>query len=128
MKDKYGFRIIFDEVFTGFYKSEKMFYFQNFKNKCPDVLCLSKTLGGGKSSISSLIVDEDIYNKAYNKINDTFLHTTTYNGFGEESITALAALNVILEKNFAEKVSNISKLLKKFAKKLKRSIVTKLKK
>ena len=119
LKDKYGFRIIFDEVFTGFYKSEKMFCFQNFKNKCPDVLCLSKTLGGGKSSISSLIVDEDIYNKAYNKINDTFLHTTTYNGFGEESITALAALNVISENNFAEKVSNICRLLKNNLQKIK---------
>ena len=121
LKDKYGFRIIFDEVFTGFYKSEKMFCFQNFENKCPDVLCLSKTLGGGKSSISSLIVDDDIYKKAYNKINETFLHTTTYNGFGEESVTALAALNIISEKNLEKKVINVSKLLKDKLKKIKKT-------
>jgi putrescine aminotransferase len=30
LKRKYRFKIIFDEVFTGFFKSKKMFYFQNF--------------------------------------------------------------------------------------------------
>ena len=68
----YNFKIIFDEVFTGFYKSEKMFCFQTFDEKIPDVLCLSETLGGGKSSISSLIIDDDTYKSAYSKINETF--------------------------------------------------------
>ena len=95
LKKKYDFKIIFDEVFTGFFKSKRMFYFQNFKNIEPDVICLSKTLGGGKSSISCLVTDESLYNKSYGKLNDTFLHTTTYNGFGEESVTALEALNIL---------------------------------
>ena len=95
LKNKFNFKIIFDEVFTGFYKSKKMFYFQNFENFTPDIICLSKTLGGGKSSISCLVIDDKTYNEAYGKINNTFLHTTTYNGFGEESITALAALNIL---------------------------------
>ena len=112
LKKNYNFKIIFDEVFTGFYKSEKMFCFQTFDEKIPDVLCLSKTLGGGKSSISSLIIDDDTYKSAYSKINETFLHTTTYNGFGEESVTALAALDIISEKNFKKRVLEISKLLK----------------
>ena len=83
LKVKYKFKIIFDEVFTGFYKSKKMFYFQNFPNITPDIICLSKTLGGGKSSISCLVIDEQTYNDSYGKISDTFLHTTTYNGFGK---------------------------------------------
>ena len=37
LKVKYKFKIIFDEVFTGFYKSKKMFYFQNFPNITPDI-------------------------------------------------------------------------------------------
>lgn len=108
LKNKFDFRIIFDEVFTGFFKSKKMFYFQNYENISPDIICLSKTLGGGKSSISCLVVDEDLYNIAYGKLNDTFLHTTTYNGFGEESITALEALNILSEQNFSNRVSEIS--------------------
>ena len=111
LKNKFDFRIIFDEVFTGFFKSKKMFYFQNYENVSPDIICLSKTLGGGKSSISCLVIDEDLYNLAYGKLNDTFLHTTTYNGFGEESITALEALNILSEKNFADRVYEISDFL-----------------
>ncbi len=111
LKDKYKFKIICDEVFTGFYKSNYMFYFQKFKKFSPDVLCLSKAIGGGKSSISAVVMDEDVYNNAYNKLSDTFLHTTTYNAFGEESITALEAINIFSEKDFHLKVTNLSKLL-----------------
>ena len=100
LKHKYKFKVIFDEVFTGFFKSKKMFYFQNYANVCPDIICLSKTLGGGKSSISCLVIDDKTYYEAYGSISDTFLHTTTYNGFGEESVTALAALNELTKPEF----------------------------
>ncbi len=119
LRKKYKFKIIFDEVFTGFFKSEKMFYFQNFANISPDIICLSKTLGGGKSSISCLVIDDKTYKEAYGKINDTFLHTTTYNGFGEESITALAALNVLAQDEFKKNVEKLSKLLNDKLNKLK---------
>ena len=90
-----------------------MFYFENFKNIEPDIICLSKTLGGGKSSISCLVVNEDVYNKAYGKLGETFLHTTTYNGFGEESVTALEALNILNEPDFRNKVEMLSDNLEK---------------
>jgi len=111
LRKKYNFKVIFDEVFTGFYKSKKMFYFQNFIGIEPDAICLSKTLGGGKSSISCMVVNDKTYLKAYGKINDTFLHTTTYNGFGEESVTALEALNILANPKFEKKVNNLSTLL-----------------
>ena len=113
LKKKYGFKIIFDEVFTGFFKSKKMFYFENFNQISPDIICLSKTLGGGKSSISSLVVDDELYDGAYGKLKDTFLHTTTYNGFGEESVTALESLNILSNPEFKKKVNLLSDLLTK---------------
>tara|TARA_Y100000590_G_scaffold65118_1_gene70321 strand:+ start:10115 stop:11542 length:1428 start_codon:yes stop_codon:yes gene_type:complete len=119
LRNKFNFKIIFDEIFTGFFKSEKMFYFENFEDLTPDVLCLSKTLGGGKSSISCLIIDDETYNKAYGNLNDTFLHTTTYNGFGEETVTALEALNILAEPNFKKNVKELSQHLKKNLDKLK---------
>ena len=104
LRDKYGFRIVFDEVFTGWYKSEKLFYFQNFKNQIvPDVITLSKSMGGGKSSISCMVVNDDVYDKAYGGLSDTFLHTTTYNGFGEESATAIEAINIFASDEFKNK-------------------------
>lgn len=113
LKNEYDFKIIFDEVYSGFYKSKKMFYFENYKNIVPDVICLSKALGGGKSSISCLVVEENLYKNTYGKIDNTFLHTTTYNGFGEESITALESINIMCEDNFEKRVSEIAEKIKK---------------
>ncbi len=113
LKEKYDFKIIFDEVYSGFYKSKKMFYFENYKNVVPDVICLSKALGGGKSSISCLVVEENLYKSTYGKIDNTFLHTTTYNGFGEESITALESINIMCEDNFEKRVYEIAEKIKK---------------
>ncbi len=111
LKKKFGFTIICDEVFTGFFKSKKMFYFQNFQNLEPDAICLSKVFGGGKSSISAVVVNENVYKKAYGKLNDTFLHTTTFNGFAEESITALETLNIFSEPEFKDQVNSLSETL-----------------
>ena len=112
LRKKYGFRIIFDEVFTGWHKSEKLFYFENFKNNiCPDVITLSKAMGGGKSSISCLVINDDVYNLAYGKLSETFLHTTTYNGFAEESATALEATNIFASKEFNLKAKNLCNYL-----------------
>jgi len=114
LRNKHGFRIIFDEVFTGWYKSEKLFYFQNFKNKIePDVITLSKSMGGGKSSISCLVVNDNVYEEAYGELSDTFLHTTTYNGFAEECVTALEATNLFATEEFERKAKNLSTYLVK---------------
>ncbi len=112
LKKKYNFNIICDEVFSGFFKSSEMFYFQNFSNFEPDTICLSKVFGGGKSSISALVVNENVYKKAYGKLNDTFLHTTTFNGFAEESVTALEVLNIFSEEKFKDQVKELSETLK----------------
>ena len=114
LKKKYEFRIIFDEVFSGWYKSEKLFYFQNFKSQIvPDVITLSKAMGGGKSSISCIVVNDDVYKIAYGQLSDTFLHTTTYNGFAEECITAIEATNLLASEEFKKKAQSLSLYLNK---------------
>ena len=42
-------------------------------------------------------------------MNDSFLHTTTYNGFGEECATALEAINIIIKENYSDKAQDINK-------------------
>jgi len=114
LKSKFGFRVIFDEVFTGWYKSQKLFYFENFKSKIhPDAITFSKALGGGKSSISCVVVNDELYELAYGKLSETFLHTTTYNGFGEESATAIEAINILASDDFKNKAKNIVNYMNK---------------
>jgi putrescine aminotransferase len=105
--------LIFDEVYTGWGKTGYLFHFFKYKNISPDILCTSKSLGGGKSSISAFIVDKLIYKKAYENYSDAFLHTSTYNGFGEECITAVVAINELIENKLVENSKNNGLLISK---------------
>ena len=112
LKDKYGFIIICDEVYCAWYKCGHFFYFKKYKDFKPDILLLSKSLGGGKSSISAMVSNSKVYDKVYGSVENANLHTTTYNGFGEECVTAIEAINIIIEENYFEKVRVIEKEIK----------------
>lgn len=110
--------LIFDEIYSGWCKTGKIFYFLNFKNLEPDILTSSKSLGGGKSSISCYTCTKNIFEKSYNNLKDATLHSTTYNGFGEETITALESLNIILDENFENKSIQNGKIISEKLKKI----------
>lgn len=94
--------LIIDEVFCGWCKTGNLFRFMN-SDIVPDILTTSKALGGGKASISSYIGRTAILKKAYGDTGTATLHSTTYNGFGEECATALEAINVIVEEDYVGK-------------------------
>lgn len=103
--------LIFDEVYTGWGKTGEYFYFMKYQNLVPDILTMSKSFGGGKSSISCFTTTKNIFEKAYGNIQDSTIHSTTYNAFGEESLTALEAVNIAVEDNYPKKAKNIGKLI-----------------
>ena len=103
--------LIFDEIYVGWYKTGNRFNFMDH-DVIPDILTTSKSLGGGKSSISAYVCREPILKKAYGNVRDATLHTTTYNGMGEECITALDAINIMEEENYREKSLRIEKTTK----------------
>ena len=103
--------LIFDEIYTGWYKTGNRFNFMSH-NVVPDILTTSKSLGGGKSSISAYVTRDSILKKAYGNTRDATLHTTTYNGMGEECITALEAINIMEEEHYNEKSIRIEKTVK----------------
>ena len=39
-------------------------------------------------------------------MNDVLMHSTTYNGFGEECITAISAINQMIENNYENQYFN----------------------
>ena len=109
--------LIFDEIYTGWYKTGSRFNFIN-SEVIPDILTTSKSLGGGKASISAYISTGDVLKKAYGDIKTATLHTTTYNGFGEECATAIEAINIMEEENYNQKCLNIEKITKNRCKRL----------
>jgi len=119
--------LIFDEIYTGWGKTGEYFYFMKYANLVPDVLTMSKSFGGGKSSISCFTTTSEIFNKAYGKIQDSTIHSTTYNAFGEETITALEAVNIAVEDDYPERGKIIGNLIYKNLKNLQKKYPNQIK-
>jgi putrescine aminotransferase len=98
--------LIFDEVYTGWSKTGELFYFMRY-DIIPDILTYAKSFGGGKASISGYTCTDNIFNKAYGNLNDATLHSTTYNGFGEETVTAIEAIKIIYRDDYISKSKDI---------------------
>jgi putrescine aminotransferase len=97
--DKYDIKLIFDEIYTGFGKTGHLFHCVK-KKITPDILIISKSFGGGKSSISAYVTNKNTIMKSYGNLNDVLVHSTTYNGFGEECLTAIASINLMIKKKY----------------------------
>lgn len=110
--DREGIVLIFDEVYSGWAKSGTLFYFMRFDGLIPDALCMSKSFGGGKASISAYVLRTPLFQAAYGTDNDALLHSTTYNGFGEECATAIEAVRIMVEEDFPGKSQKIFDYLK----------------
>ena len=108
--DKENIVLVFDEICTGFAKTGPLFNFMR-TSISPDVLTISKSLGGGKSSISAYVTTKALFNKAYGSIQTSLMHSTTYNGFGEECATACEAISIAVQENFEHKAKCIGGLL-----------------
>ncbi len=106
--DKYNIKLIFDEIYTGFGKSGHLFYCQK-KNVTPDILIVSKSFGAGKSSISAYITNKKTIMNSYGNLNDALIHSTTYNGFAEECLTAIESINLMVKKKYYLKGETIRK-------------------
>jgi putrescine aminotransferase len=105
--------LIFDEIYTGWGKTGSLFYFMRYPGLVPDVLTTSKSFGGGKSSISAYVAGERVFRKAYDNLVDSLLQSTstTYYGFGEETATAIEAVNVAIEDDYPARARDIERIL-----------------
>ncbi len=107
--DSLGAALIFDEVQTGLGRTGKLFGFQHF-DVTPDIMTLSKTLGGGFPIGACL---------AKGKYADVFEpgdHASTFGGNPLASAAAIAAVTEIIEGGWVENSRDVGIY---FAKRLK---------
>tara|TARA_B100000315_G_scaffold3709_1_gene3653 strand:- start:237 stop:1661 length:1425 start_codon:yes stop_codon:yes gene_type:complete len=116
--DENDILLIIDDIFCGFGRTGKMFSFEH-ENVIPDIFTVSKSLGGGKGSIAAYIAREHIYKKAYGDIKNYMMHSTTFNGLGEECYTAIEAINVIIEEHLVYNSNIMGEYLRSELNKLK---------
>ncbi|MGX2993056.1 aspartate aminotransferase family protein [Streptomyces sp. JNUCC 64] len=105
--------LIFDEIYTGWGKTGSLFHFMRYPGLVPDVVTTSKAFGGGKSSISAFVAREPVFKKAYDNLGDAMLQSTstTYYGFGEETATAIEAVNIVVEDDYPARARDIERVL-----------------
>ncbi|QDY80318.1 aspartate aminotransferase family protein [Streptomyces qinzhouensis] len=105
--------LIFDEIYTGWGKTGSLFHFMRYPGLVPDVVTTSKAFGGGKSSISAFVAREPVFKKAYDNLGDAMLQSTstTYYGFGEETATAIEAVNIVVEDDYPARARAIERVL-----------------
>ena len=105
--DRENIILIFDEVYTGWAVTGSLFYFMRHDGLVPDIITMSKSFGGGKATIAGYTVRTPVFMQAYGSASDATLHSTTFNGFGEETITAIEAVNIIIEDDYPARARNI---------------------
>ncbi|MGV9316268.1 aspartate aminotransferase family protein [Streptomyces sp. NPDC003691] len=105
--------LIFDEIYTGWGKTGSLFHFMRYPGLVPDIVTTSKAFGGGKSSISAFVAREPVFKQAYDNLGDAMLQSTstTYYGFGEETATAIEAVNIVVEDDYPARARDLERVL-----------------
>ena len=104
--DKRGMLLIFDEAQTAFGRLGRDFAFQHFGVE-PDILTLSKTLGGGLP-LSATIVSEAMEADCHEK---GFMHPTSHVSDPLPAQVALAVLDVLAEERLNARALAMGELL-----------------
>ncbi len=95
--DERGMLLILDEAQTGFGRLGSMFGFESFA-VVPDILSVSKTLGGGiplAATLTSTEIEEDCYIKG-------FMHVTSHVSDPLPAAVGLAVIDVIEQEGLVE--------------------------
>ena len=95
--EEHGMLLLLDEAQTGFGRLGSMFGFQMY-GVVPDILSVSKTLGGGlplAATLTSAEIESDCYSKG-------FMHVTSHVSDPLPAAAGLAVINVIEEEGLME--------------------------
>jgi len=89
-----GTALIIDEIQTGCGRTGRLFACEH-EDVVPDIMCVSKSFGGGLMPLSAYIASEEIWKRAYGGMEKATLHTSTFGGNTRAAAAGLAALEII---------------------------------
>ncbi len=92
--------LIFDEIQTGLGRCGSMFYYEKI-GTVPDILCLSKSLGGGIIPISSITSEYSLWMDTYGKIKYSDFIGCTFGGNTLACAAAIKTLDIICDDRLA---------------------------
>lgn len=109
---KHDLIFIADECATGFYRTGKMFAC-NLADIAPDIICLSKALTGGHTTLAATICSDEIFNNFLDKkdLNKALMHGPTFMANPISCAAANASLDLFQDDDYEIKVKNIANIL-----------------
>jgi acetylornithine/succinyldiaminopimelate/putrescine aminotransferase len=111
---KYGTLFVCDEVQTGMGRTGRFLCSEHWKLE-PDIVTVSKSLGGGYIPVSATITRRSIHDATFSRLERCQVHSTTF-GQNELAMAAgLATLHVIDEERLVERAATVGE---KFLKRL----------
>ena len=104
---KFGVLVIFDEVFTGFYRTGRFFAMDHLSEK-PDIVCLSKALTGGFLPLSLTIATDEVYNAFLSDDpKKALIHGHSYTGNPIACAAACKSLEIFMRPETRQKVATV---------------------
>lgn len=100
LADDHGALLVVDEVQTGLGRTGANFACLD-EGVSPDLMTLAKALGGGVMPIGACMGTRAVWEKVYG--DSPLIHTSTFGGNPLACAAALAALDVLVEENLAER-------------------------
>lgn len=112
--------LIVDEIQTAFGRTGKLFACEH-EGVVPDIMCLSKSFGGGVMPLSAYTATEKVWKRAYGSVEKATLHTSTFGGNSRAAAAGIATLEIIfrddLSRQAAEKGEYLLERLRQLQKK-----------
>ena len=108
--DRYDVLFILDEIQTGMGRTGRMFCYE-YDEIVPDILVLSKSLGGGVMPIGAILTKNEIWGRAYGSLEKCLLHTNTFGGNTRACACGIAAIRTLVDENLIHNAEEMGTLL-----------------
>ncbi|HMJ13144.1 MAG TPA: aminotransferase class III-fold pyridoxal phosphate-dependent enzyme, partial [Polyangiaceae bacterium] len=108
--DEFAALLIVDEVQTGFGRTGKLFAFEH-DDIVPDIVTLSKALGGGKAAVAACVSRRKVFQRAYGSTDDCTLHNATFNEMTSSTALATEMLHILYDEGLIDNAARVGSYL-----------------
>ncbi len=93
--------LIIDEIQSGFGRTGKFYAFE-YEEIIPDIVVISKSLGGAFVPLSAVIIKKDVFLKNYGNREGSTISSSTFSGLGLSCAIAIEAIDILYKENLME--------------------------